>query len=168
MSASSKSEFEKLLGSSGEEKWRKAVEFRKANKEWLSLSGDIALKVMDEMERQGISGRELAKRMDVSPQQVSKIVKGRENLKLETIAKLSSALGVTLIQVLDANDPVDLISETIVQETSFNINEILQQSMLKPFSDRAAVNHGFLIATEINKSVSRENVKIDSDYAIAG
>ncbi|OFX81522.1 MAG: hypothetical protein A2W86_08230 [Bacteroidetes bacterium GWD2_45_23] len=37
--------------------------------------------------------------MDVSPQYVSKIIKGRENLSLETIWKIEEALGITLISV---------------------------------------------------------------------
>lgn len=37
--------------------------------------------------------------MDVSPQYVNKIVKGKENLSLETIAKIEEALGISLISV---------------------------------------------------------------------
>lgn len=103
---SSKTEFENLLSAPQDEKWREIVEFRKANKEWLSLSSDIALKVMDEMDKLGIKGNDLAKRMGVSPQHVSKILKGRENLKLETIAKLNEALGVKLVTILEEDEIV--------------------------------------------------------------
>jgi len=41
----------------------------------------------------------LADEMKVSPQYVNKIVKGRENLTLETIALLETALGISLITV---------------------------------------------------------------------
>ena len=99
MSTTSKSEFEKLLSPPKEEKWREVAEFRKTNADWLNLSADIALKVMDEMDKQGIKGTELAVRMGVSPQQVSKILKGRENLKLETIAKLNQALKVKIFTI---------------------------------------------------------------------
>ena len=53
MSTTSKSEFEKLLSPPKEEKWREVAEFRKTNADWLNLSADIALKVMDEMDKQG-------------------------------------------------------------------------------------------------------------------
>lgn len=90
-----------LLPSKRDDAWRERVEYRKANKEWLKLSDQIALKVMAEMDKQGIKGTDLASRMGVSPQQVSKILQGRENLKLETIAKLNQALGVKIIDILD-------------------------------------------------------------------
>jgi len=38
--------------------------------------------------------------MNISPQQISKIVKGQENLTLETISNLEIALG---IQIIDEN-----------------------------------------------------------------
>jgi len=37
--------------------------------------------------------------MGVTPQYINKIVKGKENLTLETIAKIEKALGITLIEV---------------------------------------------------------------------
>jgi transcriptional regulator with XRE-family HTH domain len=44
--------------------------------------------------------------MQVSPQQISKIVKGQENLTLETIANLEIALGIKIIDVDFNNKPV--------------------------------------------------------------
>lgn len=102
----SNKEFENLLSNRQDKKWREAVEFRKVNKEWLKLSADIALRVLDEMEKIGIKDNELAKRMDVPPQQVSDILKGRENLKLETITKLNNALGVKVIVILKEDEIV--------------------------------------------------------------
>lgn len=124
MSTTSQSEFEKLLSTSGEEKWKKSVEYRRANKDWLSLSADIAMKVMDEMDKQNIKGNQLAKRMNVSSQQVSKILKGRENLKLETIAKLNEALGVKLFHVLEDD-------ELIVKKDLKSLMETLTKEMVK-------------------------------------
>ena len=37
--------------------------------------------------------------MDVSPQYINKVVKGNENLTLETISKIESVLGITLIEI---------------------------------------------------------------------
>jgi len=37
--------------------------------------------------------------MGVSPQQISKILSGKENITLETICKIEEALGVELIEV---------------------------------------------------------------------
>lgn len=87
-----------------EEKWKEVTQWRTENKDWLELSFSIALCVVDEMERTGITQKELAKRMQVSPQQVSKILKGSENLTLETICKLNSVLGIQLITVTSSED----------------------------------------------------------------
>ena len=43
--------------------------------------------------------RKLAEKMGVSPQYINKVVKGKENLTLETIAKIEDVLGITLIEV---------------------------------------------------------------------
>ena len=56
----------------------------------------------DEIEYRGISQRQLAERMGCSPQYVSPLLKGEENLSLETICKLENALNLSIMQtVLD-------------------------------------------------------------------
>jgi transcriptional regulator with XRE-family HTH domain len=80
-------------------KWMQNAEWRIANKAWLNKSAKIAIKILRAIRKQEISQIELSKRLNVSPQQVSKIVKGRENLTLETISKIEEVLGVSLIEV---------------------------------------------------------------------
>ena len=41
--------------------------------------------------------KDLAEKLNVSPQQVSRMGKGKENLTLETISKLEYVLGIALI-----------------------------------------------------------------------
>src|SRR5579872_2655139 len=78
--------------------WSEEADFRIKNHKWLRYSGNIALRVLAAMEeREGMTQKKLAELLGVSPQQISKIIKGQENLTLETIAKLSEALGVELI-----------------------------------------------------------------------
>lgn len=79
--------------------WLEKARWRAENREWLRTAADIALRCLRVMRAQGITQKELAERMDVSPQQVSKILKGKENLTLETIEKLEKALGISLIGV---------------------------------------------------------------------
>jgi transcriptional regulator with XRE-family HTH domain len=82
--------------------WLGRAEWFEANQSWLNRSADIALRVLSTLDALNISQKELAERIGVSPQQVSKIVKGSENLTLETITKLEAALGVPLIEVCQA------------------------------------------------------------------
>jgi ribosome-binding protein aMBF1 (putative translation factor) len=77
--------------------WKAKAAFRRENREWLKKSAAIAMQVLDALKAQNISQRELAERMKISPQQISKIVKGQENLTLETISNLEIALDIQLI-----------------------------------------------------------------------
>ncbi|MFN8366666.1 MAG: helix-turn-helix domain-containing protein [Candidatus Kapaibacterium sp.] len=76
-----------------------SIKWRRENRDWLRRSVEIALKVLDALEEQKISQKQLAKTLGVSAQYVSKIVKGQGNLSLETISKLERALGIELIQI---------------------------------------------------------------------
>lgn len=70
----------------------------RANKEWLRYSQNNAMRMFDKMEAEGITQKQLAERMNCSQQYVSKILKGCENLSLETVAKIELALGITVMQ----------------------------------------------------------------------
>lgn len=78
-------------------RWREKAEWRRANKDWLVYSRKIAINIAIVLESQGISQRELAERMGCSPQYISRILKGEENLSLETICKLEHALGMSIM-----------------------------------------------------------------------
>ena len=79
-------------------KWVKDVERYRSSKTWLNYSGKIALRVLSAIEDiPGMNQRKLAELMGVTPQHISKIVKGQENMTLETIGKLSEALQIELI-----------------------------------------------------------------------
>ena len=84
--------------SSTPSKWREEAEKRKANKEWLHYSQNIAMRMLDKMEEANITQKQLAERMNCSQQYVSKILKGQENLSLETISKIELALGIMVLQ----------------------------------------------------------------------
>ena len=59
-------------------------------------SMDISGAVYTRMEELGMSKRELAERMGVSPAQITKIIKGNQNMTLKTIAKLECALDMDI------------------------------------------------------------------------
>ena len=79
-------------------KWREKAEWRRSNKAWLPYSIKIAIKTAMAMHDQQMSQRQLADSMGCSPQYVSRLLKGEENLSLETICKLESALNVPILQ----------------------------------------------------------------------
>ena len=67
-------------------------------KAWLPYSRKIAIKTAMAMKRQDLTRSDLATRMGCSPQYVSRLLKGEENLSLETICKLENALNVPILQ----------------------------------------------------------------------
>lgn len=75
---------------------RQASEYRQRNRNWLKKSRQVALSVMHQLEVQGMKKSELATKMGVTPTYIGKLLKGRENLTLETICKLEEVLGVDL------------------------------------------------------------------------
>ena len=85
--------------SSTPSKWRERAEYRRNNRKWIRRSQQIALAILERLTELGMSQKELAEEMEVSAQYVSKVLKGSENLSLETIAKFESILSIELIVV---------------------------------------------------------------------
>ena len=78
-------------------KWREEAEWRRENWSWLRHSQKIAVKVLLEMKKEGLTQKGLAERMNCTQQYVSKILRGTENLTLETLSKLEEAMQTQLI-----------------------------------------------------------------------
>lgn len=94
--------------------WRQDAEFLRENRDWLKVSREIALKILRAIREDGISQKELAQRLSVSPQQVSKWVKGKENFTIETLTRIERALGTCLISVAN--------TRTQVRKAVFNVS----------------------------------------------
>ena len=79
-------------------KWREALEYRQENKIWLRYSQRIAMLMLDKMDELGINQKQLAEMMNCSQQYISKVLKGRENLSLETLYKIGMTLGISILK----------------------------------------------------------------------
>ena len=79
-------------------RWREDAEWRQANWGWLRYSQYIAIRMMSRMDELHITQTALAERMNCSQQYVSKILKGQENLSLESIWKIESVLEIDLVK----------------------------------------------------------------------
>lgn len=79
-------------------KWRENSEWRLANKSWLRYSQRIAMMMLDKMEELGLTQKALAERMDCSQQYISRVLKGTENLSIETISKIETALELKIFE----------------------------------------------------------------------
>ena len=83
--------------SSTPSRWREEAEFRAANKKWLRYSQHIAMMMLDRMEELDLTQKALAEKMGCSQQYVSKILKGKENLSIETLCKIETALKLSML-----------------------------------------------------------------------
>lgn len=85
--------------------WIKKAKYRQENKAWLDISFAIAVKIKSKLEENKKSKefpksqKELAEVLGCSPQYVNKLLKGTENLQLETITRIERILSIHLIQV---------------------------------------------------------------------
>jgi len=108
--------FEKLV-SPEKSGWLEKAQWREDNQAWLDKSALIAMKVLRAISDQNTNQKKLAEKMKVSSQYINKIVKGSENLSLETISKLETALGIHLIEIVGFSSLPDIEINESVQAT---------------------------------------------------
>lgn len=107
------------LVSNRESGWLEKAKWRQENEDWLDISFNIAVKMLSTLNSNKKANifsrnqRELAEAMGCSAQYVSKLLKGKENLQIETICKIQRILNINLIEV-----PKAAIKNTIDYEVS--------------------------------------------------
>lgn len=90
-----------------------ALDYRSENADWLRLSATIALKIRKILRLKGMSQAELASMLSVTPAQVSKLLSGKINFELKTIAKLQSVLGEPIVEINLSDKPADSAEQHI-------------------------------------------------------
>ena len=70
------------------------------NESWLRWSRQIAMSLIDYMEAIGLKRIELAERLNVSPQYLSRLLSGRENLSLKSLAQIQDKLGFDMFKII--------------------------------------------------------------------
>ena len=73
------------------------VKYRVDNNYWIRQSQTIVIKAFVRINELGWSQKQLAQELKVSPQYVSKLLSGQENMTLETIVKLQTLLDIPLL-----------------------------------------------------------------------
>jgi transcriptional regulator with XRE-family HTH domain len=154
MQKSQQRAFDALLSTEPSSNWREEVAQRRKDKAWLNMSADIALRVLEELDNKNMSQVTLAEQMGVSPQEVSKIVKGGENLTLETICKLEDALKIKLVTALSGD-------EIIVE----NNLESLMLTLAREIAVKVKVSRGVQRTREVvqeEKNTATKEFHLDS------
>lgn len=125
--------------------WLDDAKARKANAKWTKRSFEIALRILREIraqkESRGMTQKKLAAMMGVTPQYINKVVKGKENLTLETIAKIEQVLGITLIEVtsFETSQVID-IEDSFSKSFVSRAHSILLSKDTQPYSPKVYAN----------------------------
>lgn len=82
---------------------RCTAKLRQNSKDWVEYSQQIAVTMSKRMVELGLTQRMLAERMNCTQQYISKVLKGKKNMSLETICKIENALGIEIIRNLNGN-----------------------------------------------------------------
>jgi plasmid maintenance system antidote protein VapI len=108
------------------------VNKRIKNRAMLRESQQIALKVLMKLDDFGWSQKDLAKAMEVTPQQITKIVSGKENLTIETQIKLQHILDIPVLASYYENKMTEMdqrivtfekrVDKTVVQAIEYSNN----------------------------------------------
>jgi len=125
--------FQKLV-SNEDSGWLNKFLHYKANKKWLDNSSKVAVSVIEALREKGMSQKDLAQKMNVSAQQINKIVKGKQNLTFETVGKLEDALAISLMEITE-HKSVKNIKTTSTQIKVVQKTNIEAMSLGKVFSD---------------------------------
>lgn len=95
--------------------WLEKAQWRQENEDWLDLSFAIAVKILSALRENKTTDsrlpknqKELAEVMGCTPQYINKLLRGQENLQIETICKIQRILNIKLIEV-----PSNTIAKTI-------------------------------------------------------
>lgn len=112
--------------------WLKEAKERQKNEHWLDLSFRIAVRILQYLRAQKMTQKELSDKLNCSPQYLSKVLKGNENLTLETITRIQNILGIPLIQIPDA--AYQRVERTEKKEALTNYNATRQFQLKIPVS----------------------------------
>lgn len=137
-------------------RWEESAKWHEENHEALELITKFAIQLHLYLKKYRISQADLAKKMGVSPQYVSRIIKGRENLTFSTVQKIHDALGVKFIDVIENSKTADRVapqkstqSYTIVSlHQNIDTNQILDTNALAAHGLISAFRKGGLTHVE--------------------
>ncbi|MCF2498174.1 helix-turn-helix transcriptional regulator [Dyadobacter chenhuakuii] len=79
--------------------WKERAARKAENPKALEKSRIIAINILAQLRKLGMSQKDLAEKLHVTPQTVNSWVKGNSNFTIDTIVRIEEVLGVELIGV---------------------------------------------------------------------
>lgn len=117
---------------------------RKENREWLRLSQDIALAIHYYIRKSDMTQKDLAVEMNVSAAYIGKLLKGSENLTLETICKIQHVIGERIISVAKPYVNITLTSSAYSSSSVLNFSSDAVKS--EKFSEKQINQNNYVPA----------------------
>ncbi|WP_276380717.1 helix-turn-helix transcriptional regulator [Flavobacterium sp. H4147] len=89
--------------STSEHSWKEEFQLQLENEESEDFFFELSLRIITRLEELGWKKSKLAEELGVTKQYVSKLLRSKQNLGLETIFKIQKVLGVKLIEIPELN-----------------------------------------------------------------
>lgn len=74
------------------------AKLRQENETWLRWSRRVALCIVDYMQEKSLTRSDIAEKLGVSPQYVSRILSGNTNFSFKSIAEIERKLGISCME----------------------------------------------------------------------
>lgn len=74
------------------------AKLRQENETWLRWSRRVALCIVDYMQENSLTRSDIAEKLGVSPQYVSRILSGNTNFSFKSIAEIERKLGISCME----------------------------------------------------------------------
>lgn len=94
--------------SANDEKWNKIAKWNKDHANALLDYATIALRIADAIKEKNMKQKDLAQLLDVTPQALTRIMKGRQNLTLQSIRKIENILKIKLVTIHEPKSKIKL------------------------------------------------------------
>lgn len=130
------------------------VKQRIKNRAMLRESQQIAIKMLMKLDEPGWSQIRLAKEMGVTPQQVNKIVRGKENLTLDTQVKIQNILDIPILASYYENK-VQKLEELFLAFEKTEQYSVAKQSFNNYHPHNVVKLSGKVIKFDFNKTVDK-------------
>lgn len=156
--------FEKLV-SNENSSWLDSFLHYKANQKWLDNSSKIALNVLEALKDKKLSQKDLAVKMNISAQQINKIVRGKQNLTFETVAKLETALEISLVEIIEYKSINEINTNATVFKTAKKT--ISEEIAFKPFGIQL-FSENFKKNESAEMNIVYKNLNEPLDYKFTG
>ena len=88
-----------LVTATESSRWKERASRKADNPKALEKSRVIAINILNQLRKLGMSQKDLAEQLQVTPQTVNSWVKGNSNFTIETIVRIEEVLGIELIGV---------------------------------------------------------------------